>query len=1140
MAVDPRRVKELFVAALELDEAQARQHFLDRACGSDAELRQRLDVLLRAHDDPASVLNRPLAEVAPGEPGTTGTGGLTPPTVEDPSPSEVVGALLAGRYQLLQPLGEGGMGTVWMAEQTEPVKRLAALKFIKAGMDSKQVLARFEQERQALALMDHPHIAKVFDAGTAPDGRPFFVMELVQGVPITQYCDEHRLTPRQRLELFIPVCQAVQHAHQKGIIHRDLKPSNVLVALYDGKPVPKVIDFGVAKAAGQALTDKTLVTDLGAIVGTLEYMSPEQAEINQLDIDTRSDIYALGVLLYELLTGGPPFSRQEMGTGGLLEMLRVIRQQEPTKPSAKLSTAEGLPTLAANRGTEPAKLARLLRGELDWIALKALEKDRNRRYDTANAFAQDVQHYLVDEPVVACPPSPGYRLRKFVRRNRGPVVAAGVILLCLVAGIVGTTAGLVWAVRERDDKARALRAETNERKAKERALVEETRARESEKQGRDRAMAALRDMTDDIVEKLMMARGPDLTEENKEFLRKIIKHFEGIAAVPWGDTENRVIRAEGIYCVGFVQYRLGELKEAEAAFTAALALYKQLTADYPARSVFRHLLAKSHYSLSLLLDKTGRLKEAERACGNALALQKRLVADFPTRPEFARELSNSHNHLGLLLAATGRVKEAEAAHGDALALQKRLAANFPSRPEFRKDLAASHNNLGILLTSTGRMKEAEAALGAARALFKQLATKFPARFEFRRDLARSHNNLGTVLSTTGRMKEAEVAYGAALALFKQLAADFPSQPEFRQGLAKTHYNLGILIHHTSRRKEAEAAYGDALALFKRLGTDFPDRPEFRWQVAQCHNNLGSLLEGTGLRKEAEVAYGAALALFKQLAKEFPTRPEFRQGLAISHNNLGRLYGARGLRKEAEVAHGAALALRKQLAADFPSRPEFRRDLAASHNALGVLFSTTGRRKEAEIAYADALALFKQLAADLPNNPGIRNRLAGTFVNLALLRLKQRAFKAAKAYLDEARPHHKAALKANPRHSEYRQHYRNNLATLIVANAGLGDPAGAKQAAEQLRDLGGGLSSNAYDAARCLVRCIPLVRGDARAPEEERDQQAAFYGDEAMKLLRDSVARGYRDAAHMGSDVGLAPLRQRDDFKKLLAELQAKK
>jgi WD40 repeat protein/serine/threonine protein kinase len=457
----------IFLEALKKPSPGERTAFLDRACGSNDELRRSVELLLRAHDKAGGFLAD-----SPAPAGVT----LDQPITE--SPGTVIGP-----YKLLEQIGEGGMGTVWMAQQVEPVKRLVAVKLVKAGMDSKQVIARFEAEWQALALMDHPNIARVLDAGTTAAGRPYFVMDLVRGVPITRYCDEHKLTPRQRLQLFVPVCQAVQHAHAKGVIHRDLKPSNVLIALYDGKPVPKVIDFGVAKAAGQQLTDKTLVTGFGAIVGTLEYMSPEQAELNNQDIDTRSDIYSLGVLLYELLTGGPPLTRQELEKAGMLEMLRMIREQEPTKPSSKLSMAEGLPTLAANRGTEPAKLTKLIRGELDWIVMKALEKDRNRRYETANGFAMDVQRYLADEPVLACPPSAGYRLRKFARRNKGPVVAITVISLCLVVGIVGTSWGLVRA-RQAEGKART-EADT--------AVAERQRAnQEAEKAKRERRIERLR------------------------------------------------------------------------------------------------------------------------------------------------------------------------------------------------------------------------------------------------------------------------------------------------------------------------------------------------------------------------------------------------------------------------------------------------------------------------------------------------------------------------------------------------------------------------------------------------------------------------------------------------------------------------
>ncbi len=458
-------IESIFLAALEKGSPAERGAYLDQACGDDPELRRHVERLLEAHPRAGGFLDAP----AP----------LSAHTLEEASHSDAFGAMI-GPYKLLEQIGEGGMGTVWMAEQQEPVRRKVALKLIKAGMDSRQVIARFEAERQALALMDHPNIAKVLDAGEVASGqwpvvseenaalatshwplptssRPYFVMDLVKGVPITKYCDEHRLTPRQRLELFVPICHAIQHAHQKGIIHRDLKPSNVLIALYDDKPVPKVIDFGVAKATGTPLTEETLHTGFGAVVGTVEYMSPEQATLNQLDVDTRSDIYSLGVLLYELLAGSPPFTRKELEKAGMLEMLRVIREQEPSKPSTKLSTAEALPTLAANRGTEPAKLTKLVRGELDWIVMKALEKDRNRRYETANGFAADVQRYLADEPVLACPPSAWYRFRKFARRNKRALATAAVAVLALLVAV----GSIGWVARDRAARLAAVEVEVD-------------------------------------------------------------------------------------------------------------------------------------------------------------------------------------------------------------------------------------------------------------------------------------------------------------------------------------------------------------------------------------------------------------------------------------------------------------------------------------------------------------------------------------------------------------------------------------------------------------------------------------------------------------------------------------------------------
>jgi serine/threonine protein kinase len=458
----------IFFAALEKTTAEERAAYLDAACGDDSNLRRRVERLLAAHPQVGSFLEPPAQEKV--NPASSPAGEKAPTNLDlaDTSSyagsSERVGSVIASKYKLLQTLGEGGMGAVFMAQQTAPVKRLVALKLIKLGMDSKQVLARFEAERQALALMDHPNIAKVLDAGATDSGRPFFVMELVKGVPITRFSDERQLSPRERLELFIPVCQAIQHAHQKGIIHRDIKPTNVLVALYDDRPVPKVIDFGVAKAAGSQLTDASLATGFGAVVGTPEYMSPEQAQLNQLDIDTRSDVYGLGVLLYELLTGTTPIDRKRLGQQALLEILRVIREEEPPRPSARLSTSEALASIAATRRTEPAKLAKLIRGELDWIVMKCLEKDRSRRYETANGLARDVERYLHDEVVEAQPPSAGYRLRKFMRKHRTALTTAASILLLLLASVAVISWALVQATWAGRQKAQALTVAEEQRR----------------------------------------------------------------------------------------------------------------------------------------------------------------------------------------------------------------------------------------------------------------------------------------------------------------------------------------------------------------------------------------------------------------------------------------------------------------------------------------------------------------------------------------------------------------------------------------------------------------------------------------------------------------------------------------------------
>jgi serine/threonine protein kinase/tetratricopeptide (TPR) repeat protein len=1050
MTVDPQRLKELFLAAADMASTAERAAFLDQQCGPDAELRQRLEALLRAHDDSGGFL-------AAAQPDL----GLT----VDPAPrevGEVVGTRI-GPYKLLQKLGEGGMGAVWVAEQHQPVQRRVALKVIKAGLDSARVLARFEAERQALALMDHPNIARILDAGATEQGRPFFVMELVKGMPITRFCDQERLTPRERLELFVPVCQAVQHAHQKGIIHRDLKPSNVLIALYDGKAVPKVIDFGVAKALHQNLSERTVYTEVGQVVGTLEYMAPEQAELNNLDIDTRADIYSLGVLLYELLTGSPPLSAKQLRSAAFTEVLRLIREVEPPKPSTRLSSSAELPAIAACRKLEPANLTKLLRGELDWIVMKCLEKERSRRYETANGLALDVGRYLADEPVLAGPPSATYRLRKFLRKHRGPVAAAGLIVLLLLAGVIGTTAGFVRAQR--------LQQVAEDREAEARA--EKANAEAAQRQ----AMEALAATTDDVVEQLIGSK-PALGPAERAFLERALERWQAFAAQRGEGGLARSLRAEGAHRVAFLRKRLGQGEEAMAGYREAIALLESLATDFPTEPEYRARLSRSHNNLgNLLVDR--EQQSAAAFFGQALDLQEKLVADFPAVPMYRADLAKSHHNLGRLLEHVGKRSEAAAAYRQAVDLTEKLATEFPTVPEYRVVLANCHNSLGNLLMARGEQSEAAASYGRALELREKLVAGFPDVPRYRAELAQTLTNLGLLLRGRGQLAKAEGVCRQALALQEKLAAEYPAVPDYRTEWARTLAWLGILLRAQGKPTQAEGVFRQALAIREKLAAEYPAVPDYRMGLADMRVTLGSLLLSLGKETEAEAAYRQAAAALELLAAEYPGRPTYRQRLAMSYINLGTLL--HGLRKpaDAEPVLRHALALSDKLSAEFPGVPEYRMLLGGSQSNLALLLSDARKLPDALEWYNKAIATLDTVLRQVPTNVTARSFLSSSHVGRAACRVR----------------------------------------------TGQIGPA-VREVEEWIKDADAG---TLYNAA-----CTYALASAATSVEAESRE---VYARRAVELLHQAVAHGWQNAPRLQRDEDLNSLHDRDDFKKLVAELR---
>jgi serine/threonine protein kinase len=890
-------VEEIFSDALQRESPESRAAYLAEACNGDADLRRRVERLLAAQDRAGDFLDSPAL-------GSTVALEAGPALVE--SPGTVIGP-----YRLLERIGEGGMGVVYMAEQFAPVRRKVALKVIKPGMDTRQVIARFEAERQALALMDHPNVAHVHDAGATEAGRPYFVMELVRGIPITDYCDRERLPIPARLELFIRVCQAVQHAHQKGIIHRDLKPSNVLVTVIDGVPVPKVIDFGVAKSAGAALTERTLFTGFQQMLGTPMYMSPEQADLSGVDVDTRSDIYSLGILLYELLTGATPFDRETFRKAAYEEIRRIIREQTPPRPSTRLSgLGDSATTVSANRASDPRRLAHTVRGELDWVVMKCLEKDRARRYETANGLAMDLGRYLADQPVEACPPSAWYRFTKYARRHRGTLTAAALVALALVSGMVAS----LWQA------ARASAAE-------QRAIVAKEEAEDH--------LALGFEAVDTLYEEVANRWQADKVQWGitlpRRFLEKALPFYERFTEA--GRVDSATGRAYNR--MSQILIMLGRHQEAGKSLDRAEAIWRALLALDPENP--NHL-----WHLAFCVRNQAELPQPWKTrlptLRSALSLSEQLAGRYPKVVAYQDWLAACHH----AIAGWGRERYEPAAwHLDrAREIRERLCAEHPDDPDLLSDLGYIYRVYSEFRSQAGQYADAEPYSRRALAIHDGLHTRYPTIPRYLHQLNSSLGNLGLILVHTQQYEEAARVGGRVAAIDEGLASDYPEIPTLRAGMAGALALKAFGLIQTGEQAEGERI----IARLETLGETA--------KPADSVARLAWFLVQRGVPPVTEPAYAIGLA-GRALALD--------PGSAFAHHVMGVARYRAGQWDEAI----AALTRSNELEPD--RRPDFNGFF------LAMAYHRKGDADQARAWYDRAASRMTDQPDKLPNPDMVRYR-----------------------------------------------------------------------------------------------------------------------------------------------------------------------